>query len=219
MTNSILSKAMKHTTNALLAGLLVVGLASCNENAKLASEAEGIRSGNATVLNKKENQKHDKNGEVTSPVVESVTPSFTFTKVESVKNGGKVIFSGVYAISQSVSSTAVDVPFQASANVKATATGNWVATDDDEIKVTFDPATVSTTLDPESITFGYAVLTDKPVSELDSLKAALIPNLDKSFGAEVQKRVASIKELDDIKISGTTMNLEINKTDFTLTKQ
>lgn len=207
-----------------VAGLLTAGLASCNENAKLASAVEGVWSGNETQIVKKDGKKHDKHGKPENAnigaSINSVTPSFTFAKDVNVKDGGKVTYTGVYSISQAVSSQSVDVPFEATANVKATAEGTWTATDDDEIMLTIDQTSVKTEIDPTSVSFGYAVLTDKPVSELDSLKANLLPNLEISFGAEVQKRVAMMKKLDDIKFPQTgTMTLEIGKTDYTLTKQ
>lgn len=201
-------------------GLLTAGLASCNENAKLASQVEGVWSGNVTELVKKDGKKNKETNVSGAATVNSITPSFTFAKDVNVKDGGKVTYTGVYSISQAVSSQVVDVPFEATANVKATAEGTWTAIDDDEIMLTIDQTSVKTEIDPSSISFGYAVLTDKPVSELDSLKANLLPNLEISFGAEVQKRVAMMKKLDDIKFPQTgTMTLEIGKTDYTLTKQ
>ncbi|MDE5797130.1 MAG: hypothetical protein K2H75_08450, partial [Muribaculaceae bacterium] len=95
----------------------------------------------------------------------------------------------------------------------------WTAQDDDEIIVTIDPSSINATVDPASVALGYAVLTDKPVAELDSLKAQILPNIDTSFTDEVRKRVTALHKLDDIKIQGTTMTLEIGKTDFTLNKQ
>ncbi len=212
---------MKKMIYTAVAGLMVAGLASCNENAKLASQVEGIWSGNTTELVKKDKKKNaDKGQNPVGAKINSMTPSFTFTKVDSVKNGGKVVYSGVYSVSQAVSSQAVDVPFEATASVKAVAEGTWTATGDDKIMLTINQSSVKTEIDPASVSFGYAVLTDKPVSELDSLKANLLPNLEVSFGAEVQKNVAMMKKLDDIKFpQAGTMTLEIGKTDYTLTKQ
>lgn len=210
---------MNKTLTLAVAGLCALGLASCNEEAKLASQVEGIWSGTTTQMNQGKKQKGGDASAITGATVNSVTPSFTFTPDESVKNGGKVIYSGVYSISQPVNSATVGVPFKVTANVKTTASGTWQAVDDDEITVTFDATSVNTTLDPQSVAFSYAELTDKPVSELDSLKANLLPNLEISFGGEIQKRVASIKKLDDVKVRDNSMTLEIGKTDYTFTKQ
>lgn len=205
-----------------LGALVSVGIVSCDDSAKLASQAEGVWSGNTTVLSAKEHHKEKQNNNPAQPMgakINSVTPSFTFTPDASVKNGGKLNFSGVYSVSQAVSSQSVDVPFDATADVKVNANGTWTAQDDDEIIVTIDASSVSVTVDPASVALGYAVLTDKPVAELDSLKAQILPNIDSSFTEEVRKRVTSLHKLDDVKIQGTTMTLEIGKTDFTLNKQ
>lgn len=206
-----------------LGTVMSVGIVSCDESAKLASQAEGVWSGTPTVLSSKEGhhkEKHnDNSAKPMGAKINSVAPSFTFTPDPSVKNGGKLDFSGVYSVSQAVSSQSVDVPFDATADVKVSAKGTWMAQDDDEIIVTIDPSSVSTTVDPASVALGYAVLTDKPVAELDSLKAQILPNIDASFTDEVRKRVTALNKLDDIKIKGTTMTLEIGKTDFTLSKQ
>lgn len=202
-------------------GLAIAGLASCNENARLASQVEGIWSGSTTVV-KDGNNKGKKHGPEMQPLgasVQSVTPSFTFTKDASVKDGGKVLYSGVYSMTQAVTSSFVDVPFEATANVKATASGTWTAKDDDEILLTIDPSSITAEIDPASVSLGYSVLTDKPVSELDSLKAQILPNLDTNFKAEIVKRVTALRKLDDIKIKSSTMTLEIGHTDYTLTKQ
>lgn len=206
-----------------LGALVSVGIVSCDDSAKLASQVEGVWSGNTTVISAKEKHHKDKphtnDAQPMGAKINSVAPSFTFTPDASVKNGGQLSFSGVYSVSQAVSSQSVDVPFDATADVKVSAKGTWNAQDDDEILVTIDASSVNVTVDPASVALGYAVLTDKPVSELDSLKAQILPNIDTSFTEEVRKRVVSLHKLDDIKIQGTTMTLEIGKTDFTLNKQ
>lgn len=207
---------MKKAIYLAAAAVITAGLASCNENARLASEVEGIWSGNTTNISKK-HSKH--NNAVPGAEINSVAPSFTFTQDQSVKNGGKLLYSGVYSVSQAVNSTTVNVPFEATANVKATASGTWTAKDDDEIVVTIDPSSVNATIDPASVSLGYSVLTDKPVSELDSLKAQILPNIQTSFSAEVLKSVTDMRKLDDIRIKANTMTLEIGHTDYTLTKQ
>lgn len=203
-----------------LGAMVSVGIVSCDKNAKLASEIEGVWSGNATVISKDSHkEKQDNNAKPLGAKVNSITPSFTFTPDASVKNGGKLTFSGVYSVNQAVSSQSVDVPFEATANVRATGQGTWTAKDDDEIIVMMDASTISTTVDSASVALGYAVLTDKPVAELESLKEQILPNITTSFSAEVKKNVTSIHKLDDIKIKGSVMTLEIGKTDFTLNKQ
>ncbi|MDE5878205.1 MAG: hypothetical protein K2H47_12015 [Muribaculaceae bacterium] len=204
-----------------LGALVSIGIVSCDENAQLASKIEGVWSGNATVLSKKDGnkEKQDNTAKPMEAKINSITPSFTFTPDPSVKNGGKLTYSGVYSVSQPVSSQSVDVPFEATADVKVTGKGTWTAKDDDEIIVMIDASTVSTTVDTASVTLGYAVLTDKPVTELEALKEQILPNINSSFSAEVQKRVTSIHKLDDIKIKGSEMTLEIGKTDFTFNKQ
>ena len=206
----------------VLGALVSVGIVSCDESAKLASQAEGVWSGTTTVLSKKDHHKDKHHANAPQPLgakVNSIKPSFTFTPDASVKNGGKLSFSGVYSVSQPVSSQSVEVPFDATADIKVSANGTWMAKDDDEIIVTIDTSSVNTTIDPASVSLGYAVLTDKPVAELDSLKAQILPNIDASFTQEVRNRVTSLHKLDDIKIQGTTMTLEIGETDFTLNKQ
>lgn len=210
-----------------LGALVSAGIvSSCSEDARLASKIEGVWSGNVTALVKGDHHKEDhhkgKPADAPHPMgakINSIAPSFTFSPDASVKNGGKLNFSGVYSVSQPVSAQSVDVPFDATADVKVTASGTWTAKDDDEIIVMIDASSVSTTVDPASVTLGYAVLTDKPVSELESLKAQIMPNINTAFAAEVSKRVTSMHKLDDIKIKDKTMTLEIGDTDFVLNKQ
>ena len=50
----------------------------------------------------------------------------------------------------------------------ANASGTWMAKDDDEIAVTLDATNANITVDPSSLTLGYATLTDTPATELET---------------------------------------------------
>ena len=94
-----------------------------------------------------------------------------------------------------------------------------MAKDDDEIAVTLDATNANITVDPSSLTLGYATLTDTPATELETIKARVQGNVATAVSQAMRQRMSRLHEFDDIKITGTSMKMEIGKTKLIFTRQ
>ncbi len=148
------------------------------------------------------------------------TPTFTFT-LEKGTNGGNLAISAQYTVAQPVfTKDETAAPVKATISGTATASGTWMAKDDDDITVTLDPAKTNVTVDPASLKLDYAVLTDRPASELDSIKANIAANIEPQVKSMLQERISNLRKFDDVKfINPTTMKMEVGHAKITFTKE
>lgn len=210
---------MKSKIVLSLATIMSIGLASCDETARLATSLEGTWTGTPTTTdNKSKILDHMSSINQDCPEIQTITPALSFIKDPGV-SGGSMKYSAIYTVSQNVTTVATDVPFSVTAEVSADANASWTAYDDDEITVSIDPASIKIKVDPASVRLEYTVLTDKPASQLDSLKTHMMPNIEKMFIAAVSNKILSINEFEDIKVKGPSMTLEIGYDDFNFIKK
>lgn len=218
-----------------VAAAIILGLSSCDNASKLADNVQGKWEGGTTQMSKGNPDKHKdrdhkdkKDGErrekVGTPrdgnISISITPTVTFT-LDKGTNGGKIDLSARYTVSQPVlTHTDSIAPVKATVSGIANASGTWMAKDDDDIHVTLDSSKTTVTVDPASLTLDYAVLTDRPTAELDSLKANVAANIEPVVKTLIQERISHIREFEDVKfVNPTTMKLEIGHDKVTFTKK
>ena len=115
--------------------------------------------------------------------------------------------------------TVLSAPVNATVSGTANASGTWMAKDDDEIDVTLDATNANITVDPSSLTLGYATLTDTPATGLETIKARVQGNVATAVSQVMRQRMSRLHEFDDIKITGTSMKMEIGKTKLIFTRQ
>ena len=97
--------------------------------------------------------------------------------------------------------------------------GTWMADDDDDIAVTLDDSKTVVKVDPSTLTLNYATLTDASVAELDTLKGKVANNIAAAVTPTLQRHIAKLHKLDDVKVLGNSMKMEIGKTKFNFTKK
>ena len=219
----------------LLLGVAIIaalGLSSCDDASKMAGKITGTWQGEKISMDKsgkpgehkdiKDGDKKDrKDGHDRMAQVEmTCVPTLTFTRDAST-NGGNVTISAAYTVSQGVATTeSVSLPVKATVSGTATAQGTWAAKDDDDIIVTLDPTKTSVTVDPSTLALSYAVLTDSPASQLDSIKSGVAANIETQVKGMIEGRISKLRKFDDIKfINDNTMKLEVCHRKVTFTKK
>lgn len=212
-----------------IAALAIFGLTACNNSAKLAGEVDGTWSAPKTsIVFLKEDHKdkdHKKSKEDISnrpkmtPAM-ACAPTVTFTRTQGT-NGGDISISATYEITQSVhvTDTVVPAPVKATINGTVTTSGTWQTKEDDEIYVTLDPAKTVIKTDLSSLTLNYATLTDASASGLDALKENVAGNIASTVTPMIQQCINKIHKLDDVKVNGKTMTMELGETKFNFSKQ
>lgn len=212
-----------------IAALAIFGLTACNNSAKLAGEVDGTWSAPKTsIVFLKEDHKdkdHKKSKEDISNRPEmtpamACAPTVTFTRTQGT-NGGDISISATYEITQSVhvTDTVVPAPVKATINGTVTTSGTWQTKEDDEIYVTLDPAKTVIKTDLSSLTLNYATLTDASASGLDALKENVAGNIASTVTPMIQQCINKIHKLDDVKVNGKTMTMELGETKFNFSKQ
>lgn len=218
-----------------VAMVAALGLSSCDDASRLAGKIAGTWQGEAISMDKNgkadthkdkknhhdgDRKNHHEGQDQPVPVEMTCTPTLTFTRNAST-NGGDLSITADYTVSQGVVTTeAMDSPVKATVSGTATAAGTWTAKDDDEIIVTLNPAMTSVTVNPSTLELNYAVLTDSPASQLDSIKSSVAANVDVQVKSIVEQRISKLRKFDDIKfIDDNTMKLEIGHRKVTFIKK
>lgn len=232
---------MKTKLFLALAVATVLGLSSCDNASKLANNVQGTWQGETTQMSKgkpdkqkdgdrkdkKDGDHKDKKGDDRKggqrdggKVDMTCIPTITFT-LDQTTNGGTLNITAQYTVSQPVfTKTDSIAPVKATISGNATASGTWLAKDEDDIRVTIDPTKINVAVDPSSLSLDYAVLTDRPASELDSIKANVAANIEPMVRTMIQERISRIHEFEDVKFpTKTTMKMEIGHAKMTFTKK
>lgn len=204
--------------------LSIAGLTSCDNTARLAGNVEGTwRAPETNMILKKDHGGHYDSGAAGRHVNDrtlACAPTITFTRTQGTK-GGDITIVASYTMTMPVAltDTVLSAPVNATVSGTANASGTWMAKDDDEIAVTLDATNANITVDPSSLTLGYATLTDTPATELETIKARVQGNVATAVSQAMRQRMSRLHEFDDIKITGTSMKMEIGKTKLIFTRQ
>ena len=208
------SKLMMTAAVAVVMGL---GLASCaGEDAKLAGELAGTWKGQSVSMKKCSKDKADRKCDGACDL--NCTPTFTFVRTEGTK-GGTVDITAEYTLSRNVETTTVATPVRATVRGTVTASGNWLAEDGDDVRLTLDPAKTVVDVDTASMNLSYAQITDAPQDSLASIRAKVASNIADVVKPMLAARVQKMHKLDDVKIIGNTMTLEAGHNKASFTKQ
>ncbi|MDE7025063.1 MAG: hypothetical protein K2O88_04190 [Paramuribaculum sp.] len=197
---------MKKFMYAIMA-LGILGLSSCNEATKLAQNMEGTWSCTP------ERFMNDATGSAT--VIENITYAIDSTG----KGGDMIVLALVSTTGQLQGSASIMQPISVSAAAKAEIVGKWQAVDDDEIHVSLDPGTLTVSVDPEGVVLTSNMLDGAAQASVSSIKPQLAESIKTQIANALQMRYASIKKIDDIDIKGNVMEYEINKSDYTASRQ
>ena len=130
-----------------------------------------------------------------------------------------IVLALVSTTGQLQGSASIMQPISVSAAAKAEIVGKWQAVDDDEIHVSLDPGTLTVSVDPEGVVLTSNMLDGAAQATVSSIKPQLAESIKTQIANALQMRYASIKKIDDIDIKGNVMEYEINKSDYTASRQ
>lgn len=176
---------------------------ACDSSSRLASKIEGVWSGTS--------ERFDKQivGDGT------YTPVYEFVRTDK-KPDGSVTLSAQVSVTMPINSQVNaegTAPVSATAAALATVSGTWFADDDDEIKIAFDPSTLTVTMDPD---VQFAIADVYTSFDTDSVATVPAPVM-KSFSEQVRRGmndvISKVNEFDDIHFnSDSMMSAKIAKT-------
>lgn len=179
---------MKKTLLAITAAAAVLGLASCDSRPDVAGSWYG---------------------EANLPI-EGAATTYANVVYDLNADGGAVASYTINFTKALPQSTQIVSPYQTSVSATATINGTWqwLADEDDELALSFDPSTLTVTVDPEALEMRTNVITDEQAPELDSLR----PQIANLYCADVENAIrahASSLVLDDVKADGKQLTFEI----------
>ena len=112
-------------------------------------------------------------------------------------------------------SNAIVTPYSLSASGRATLSGSWRATDDDDVALILDTNTLNVTVDPDAVIMTVNTIGETNQPAIDSLKPQIVNVLQMQMSQAIRNKLMTIKRIDDIKIRHDMMICEINDTDYT----
>lgn len=179
---------MKKTFLALAAAVAVFGLSSCGSRPDVAGSWAG---------------------EAELPI-EGASTAYTRVVYDFNADGSAVANYSIEFAKALPQSTQIVTPYQASVSAMATINGTWqwVAGEDDELSLAFDPSTLAVNVDPQALEMRANVITDEQAPELDTLR----PQIASLYQADIEQAIraqASSIILDDVKADGKQLNFEI----------
>lgn len=202
ITNDMkISTASFFTALAILFGLSTVS--SCSHTERFA----GAWQGNPERL------------EVQGAADATSTVTIDFAPTEGRRGTGTVNLSAVIEVEQAVSSfSGFDEGYETSVAATASIIGRYVCeeNDDDDILVTFDPASLKVNVDPAGVTFSQNLLSGTQQPVLDSLTAVCADRWRVALAPVIRDAFGKYTRIDDIKIHHSDiMSCEIGDRDYT----
>lgn len=194
---------MKKSILIAAAGL-AIGLSSCHEEAKLASQLEGSWSGAPERF-------------TTMDVATStMTPTYTFELGEGDATGGTVTIAAMVNALMPVNtpSDGVILPFEVTASAIGTLEGTWRVTDDDHVALNINVNTLNVNINPDNITTANDALDDTTLSYWQTNKESFTENLKRNLTTSLQMRFMALRELDDVKIKNNVLEYEYMDTHY-----
>lgn len=188
----------------ILAG---VGMVACDGSKRLASNLVGLWSGVPERI---------ADNEVASA---TFLPTFDFSRSGNTKSG-TLTLNALVNISTPISSTAViSTPFSMSASATSSITGQWEVVSDDDVVIRWDNESLKVIIDPDAVVLTSNNLEGTVTSSIDSLKPAIVSNLQAQVTQAVKAKILGIHKLDDVKIKNGIMEYEVNDVDYTMQQQ
>lgn len=194
---------------AITAVIAISALTGCDSKEKLAGELAGTWSAGPVRLS------NDNNGYST------VTETYLFEREPAPASGTVTIASMVSLQKSAHADAAPTAPFMMSAAGRATISGSWIATDDDELSLQLDPASLSVQIDPDMVELTMNPMSGHTQASTDSLKASMLDYVKAVVTQELNVHYAAFTKIDDIKFhqNGKTLTFEIGHTDYSLMRQ
>lgn len=152
-------------------------------------------------------------GEVTQNMpgdVRSMLATYTFEK------DGSATASYLWNIAQPLQQTdSIVAAYEVSISGTASMSGTWryAHDEDDEVVITFDPASVQVNVDPDGVQYRENMLTGTQAPALEDLKPAIAEKYGEMIRQDFTANGLTLR-LDDIEIKGQTMKFEINDVDY-----
>lgn len=182
------------------ATLIAMGLTACDSETRLAKDLEGSWTGAPQQL------VDDANASAT------YIPVYTFVKSDKEAGGTVTIDALISTAGSTASGTVGQVNMSASG--RASVSGKWRATDDDEIVISLEPTSLQVSVDPEAVEMSVNPLSDTTLPAVDSLKPAMVPVVRTMMKTAMQRKFVELNKIDDIKIKNDIMTCEIGKRDL-----
>lgn len=197
------------TSACLFAALALV---SCNDNARLAIEVQGARTGTP--------ENFTDNSVVTATILETFDFVSDGTVIAKGSHGGSVVIAGmITASTQVVADAGLVEPLSLTATAKSTISGTWTVIDDDEIALSLNLQSLAVDVDPSTLVVEGNVLTGNDTPKIDSIRPSVAATIGASMKRALENRYASFRHLDDVKVKGPLLKFEIGKMDCVFTRQ
>lgn len=182
---------------------------ACESNTRLASRIEGSWSGTPQHINR------------TVVSEGTYTPVFEFSR-DGKSPDGKLLMTAQLSVTMPVNAPVNETgaaPVSATCAALATVSGLWTVTDDDEVKIAFDPRTLDITLDPD-IQFAVAdVFTDYDTDSTATVPPAVMHAFQQQMHRAMTDIISHTDELDDIRFrSPSILSTKIGKDRITLSR-
>ncbi len=145
-----------------------------------------------------------------------IANNLTFILAAGDKHAGNVeVTSDITLIDAVPFDSAMVAPYELSVSAVASATGTYRFTDDDEIIIAIDPATISVSVDPEAVTYSENVITGAQAPAVDSIRPQLAETYRMRLLPFVRNQYGTLQKIDDIKVHVDMLSCEINDRDYT----
>lgn len=198
---------MKFKTSVVWTALAVAAtmlyVTACDSPSHLASKIEGAWSGTS--------ERFDKRivGDGT------YTPVYEFSRPDN-RPDGTVSMTAQVSVTMPINSQVNaegTAPVSATAAAVATVSGVWTATDEDEVKIAFDPSTLTVTMDPD-VQFAIAdVYTTFDTDSTATVSAQVMKAFREQVIRGMDEVISRVDEFDDIHFnSDAMMTTKVGKT-------
>lgn len=160
-------------------------------------------------------------GDASGVAEASTVISFDFStdKTSGDTKSGRVIVSALINAEQPLAQdSALIAPYEQSVAATASIEGIWAYEDDDDIVISYDPATFRINIDPEGVAMSENMLTGMQQPQIDSLTQITINSWKNILGKPVRDQFNKFQKIEDVKVTKDILSFESGKENLSFRK-
>lgn len=152
--------------------------------------------------------------DITGVADASTVVSFDFStdKASGDTKSGRVIVSALINANQPLTQDSTMIaPYEQSVAATASIEGVWAYEDDDDIVISYDPATFRINIDPEGVAMSENLLTGMQQPQVDSLTQITMNSWKNILGKPVRDQFNKFQKIEDVKVTKDILSFESGK--------
>lgn len=152
-------------------------------------------------------------------VSSQISPQLTFIPDKNDNHKGSITVNTEFNFVDRIAATPeIVMPYALSVSGTSSINGKYTVYDDDDIAVSFDKNSLKVNIDPKSVSYAENILDGQQAPELDSIAPDLVSTFTQMLRPLLLGYYNKFNRIDDIKVKGNILELEIKDSEYVFQK-